>query len=368
MNKVLQNCTFAIALLVTSRGALVAQETSQRTWGNLQGGEKIVIFTLKNKNGMEVEVAEYGAILNAIRLPEEGGSKRNVLVSYRGLEEALAGGVKGSVIGRFANRIDNGGFEIDGTFYKLESVNPKTKVHIHGGKTGFHRQKWKGEARPAEDSASVKLSLVSKDGHEGYPGEVLLSATYTLDNENRLTIDYEGMTNQPTHLNLTNHAYFNLAGDGDITGHDLTLATKKRLEFDERKIPNGKILDTAGTIFDFSRPTRLGERLPLLEGGGYDHCFVISLQEPPGKALTEFATLTDPESATSMTVSTNKPGVQIYTANHFKGNPAPKWGGICFETQFFPDTPNQSSFPSSLLDPGEAYLFTTTFEFDWPDS
>ncbi|MDF1824602.1 MAG: galactose mutarotase [Verrucomicrobiales bacterium] len=355
-----------IALLATAffyQVTVAATEVPSEVWGKMPDGTEIKLFTLTNKQGMTVRLAEYGAILVSIDAPDRDGQIGRVTLSYSSLEEALSGGVFGSIIGRFANRIDTGGFTIDGTPYRLESVNGKTGVHIHGGKTGFHRQVWKSRGTRGGDHASVTFELESPDGHEGYPGTLQAHVTYTLTEENALIIDYEATTDQATHVNLTNHTYFNLAGEGSIEDHLLQLETAKVLEIDERKIPTGKRLQVEGTPFDFLSPKRLGDQLRQVESGGLDHCFVVDNDQ----SLRKVATLKDPISGRVMTVHTTKPGVQVFTANHFKNKPYPKWGGICFETQFFPNAPNEPSFPSSLLRPNERYQQTTEFRFTVTD-
>jgi len=315
---------------------------------------------------------EYGALLNRLELPDPDDPDeglRNVILSHPDLDAAVAGGLFGSIVGRFANRIDGGGFEIDGVRYDLESVNERTGVHIHGGRSGFHRRVWQGV--PAPEGDAVTLRYVSADGEEGYPGRVEVEVTYQLRADDVLRIDYRGTTDAPTHLNLTNHAYFNLAGGGDVQEHRLELEAPEVLELDERKIPTGRRLATAGTLFDYSGPARLGDRLGETPGGGLDHCFV--LPEAPGgeddagaPPLRRAASLVLAGAPWSLEVATSKPGVQIYTANHFSGDGEsghPQWAGIAFETQHFPDAPNQPDFPSSLLRPGEIYEHATEFRF-----
>ncbi len=361
----MQRAACATGILFTLSSVASAQEVVTSTWGSLPEGREIQLFTLTNKQGTRVRIAEYGALLVSAETKNREGKLGNITLSYDSLEAALAGGVYGSVIGRFANRIDGGGFRIDGKRFDLESVNARTNVHIHGGKTGFHRQPWSGRADADEDAARVVLSLTSPDGHEGYPGTVEATVTYELSNDDLLRVRYRATTDKPTHVNLTNHAYFNLAGTGDILEHELHLVSENRLDIDDRKIPTGKLVAVAGTPFDFREEKRIGKEIEAIEGGGYDHCFVIPVPESEEDApsLPAFATLTDPGSGRTLSVATSKPGAQIYTANHFKGNPYPRWAGICFETQFYPDTPNQPDFPSSLLRPGEVYDHTTEFRF-----
>ncbi|MEM1442425.1 MAG: aldose epimerase family protein, partial [Verrucomicrobiota bacterium] len=290
-----------------SLGESRGNEIEREVWGQMPDGREVEIFTLRNDAGTVVRVAEYGALLVSVDTKDRDGELGRITLSYETLEEALAGGVFGSVIGRFANRIDGGGFEIDGTRYDLESVNPKTGVHIHGGKTGFHRQLWFGRSKKTLDGPTATFTLISDDGHEGYPGNVLVEVQYRLKG-NSLFLSYTGYTDKPTHINLTNHVYFNLAGEGSIEDHLLTLTTPEFLEIDERNIPTGKFLPVAGTPFDFLAETRLGDRLPLYETGGLDHCFVHK-----GGRLLPLAKLVDPESGRSLSVVTSKPGVQIFT-------------------------------------------------------
>jgi aldose 1-epimerase len=351
---------------LTALPSLAAPAVTGSLWGTMPDGRPVRLFTLTNDQKTRVVLAEYGALLVSVETADRQGRVGPVTLSYRSLDEALAGGVLGSVIGRFANRIGNGGFTIDGTRYDLGSVN-QDGVHIHGGATGFHRQLWTGMAGSDAGAAAVVFSIASPDGHEGYPGKMEVSVTYTLTNDNVLRLDYAGTTDRPTHLNLTNHVYFNLAGGGDIREHVLRMDCAQVLAIDPRKVPTGALLDVAGTPFDFRVAKPVGEEIASVEGGGYDHCFVIPRRAVGKSGPVPFATLNDPSSGRSLKIVTTKPGVQIFTANSFKGEPFPKWGGICFETQFYPDTPNQPGFPTSLLRPGETYRHTTEFHFGITD-
>lgn len=359
---------FATPLLavLAALPSLAAPAVAGSLWGTMPDGRPVRLFTLTNDQKTRVVLAEYGALLVSVETADRQGRVGPVTLSYRSLDEALAGGVFGSVIGRFANRIGDGGFTIDGTRYDLQSVN-KEGVHIHGGATGFHRQLWTGVAGADAGVARAVFSLASPDGHEGYPGKVEISVTYTLTNDNVLRLDYAGKTDRPTHLNLTNHVYFNLAGSGDIRGHVLAMDCAEVLAIDPRKVPTGGFLEVAGTPFDFRVAKPVGKDIGSVEGGGYDHCFVIPRNAGGKGAPVPFATLTDPSSGRTLKIATTKPGVQIFTANSFKGEPFPKWGGICFETQFYPDTPNRPEFPTSLLRPGETYRHTTEFQFGVTD-
>jgi len=363
MLKVTQFPAFATLILgfaglITLPSPSPAGDVSESIWGSMPDGQAVNLWTLTNPQGTRVRVSAYGALLVSVETADRTGKAGNITLSYRSLDEALAGGVFGSVIGRFANRIGDGGFTLDGRRHDLSSVNEKSRVHIHGGQRGFHRQLWSGTAGTDAAGAFVTLKLTSPDGDEGYPGRVEVAVTYHLGDDNVLRLDYRGTTDKPTHLNLTNHAYFNLAGSGDILGHHLTMTSAGVLEVNDRKVPTGKTLPVEGGPFDFRAGKSVGEDIGEVPDG-YDHCFVL---EGTGK-LTAFATLTDPVSGRSVEIATTKPGVQIFTANHFKDNPFPRRGGICFETQFYPDTPNQPDFPSSTLRPGEEYHHTTEFRF-----
>ena len=368
MPKLMQFRAFATLILVGVSLLFFAHEAeagnlSEDLWGHLPDGRPVKRFTLTNSLNTRIVLAEYGTLLVSVETADREGRVGPVTLSYRSLDEALAGGVFGSVIGRFANRIGDGGFEIDGKRYELESIGGDG-VHIHGGKTGFHRQLWKGEAGADAGEAKVVFSLSSPDGHEGYPGNVILSVTYTLTDDNVLRLEYSGRTDAPTHLNLTNHVYFNLAGSGDVRSHVLEMKCDRMLAIDARKVPTGAFLEVAATPFDFRTAKAVGKDLEAVEGGGYDHCFEIR-RDPaiPATAPIPFATLGDPVSGRTLAVSTTMPGVQIFTANSFKGEPFPRWGGICFETQYYPDTPNRPEFPTSLLRPGESYYQATEFRF-----
>jgi aldose 1-epimerase len=277
--------------------------------------------------------------------------------------------VFGSTIGRYANRVDTGGFTIDGTRFDLATVNPKTRVHIHGGRTGFQWQNWRAEPLPGSDSAGVRLSLVSPDGHEGYPGTLRVELLVRLDNRDQLSFDYSATTDKPTHVNLTNHAYWNLggAGSGPVLDHRLTIRAASRLEFDDRKVPTGTMVPVADSPFDFRRPRAIGSRIGGLDGG-YDHCYVLATPEHPGQPRLA-ARVEDPASGRVMEVLTTTPGLQLYTANHLSdklGAGGRSYGphhALCLECQHFPDSPNHAAFPTTLLRPGQTYRQLTIHRF-----
>ena len=348
-----------------------AQSIEKFEFGTTVEGEAVDRFLLVNASGLRAEVMTYGATLLSLEIPDREGKLANITLNLGDFAAYEAGHpLLGSVVGRFANRIDTGGFTIDGVRHDLETVNAKTGVHIHGGKEGLASRLWQADPIAGDDYTGVKFSHVSPDGHEGYPGRVVLSVTYRLTNGDSLEIEYRGTTDKATHLNLTNHAYFNLAGAGSgvVLDHQLTLKADRILAFDERKIPHGDFVDVRGTPFDFRRGHSIGERIDQVEGGGYDHCFV--LKEKPSEELRPFARLEDPESGRVMEVATTQPGVQIYTANFLKpkfrspeGTPYGPHHGICLETQHFPNSPNVPSFPTTLVRPGEEYRELTVFSF-----
>jgi aldose 1-epimerase len=346
----------------------LAESIETEIWGKTTDGQNIERVTLTNANGIRVQVMSYGATLLAIETPDREG---NIVLNLGTFEEYQKGHpLFGSTVGRYANRIDSGGFVIDGKRFDLDSVDAKTGVHIHGGKTGFQNQVWKLEAKPEAGYLIADFSLVSKDGHEFYPGRLEVKVSYRLREDfDILSIVCNATTDQATHVNLTNHAYFNLggAGSGNILDHRLSLRSDRILEFDDRKIPTGKLLPVAGTPFDFQEERVLGKAISVIPGR-LDHCYA----QPNDYMADPFhcLKLVDPKSGRTLEMSSSLPGIQLYSANYLKpdlkspnGNPYGPHHGICLEAQFFPDTPNRPEFPSSLLRPGETYSHTTNFAF-----
>jgi len=341
-------------------------------WGMTASGEQVKRVTLTNAAGMRIQVMTYGATLLSVETPDRTGKATNVTLSLGSFAEYEAGHpLFGSIVGRYANRIDSGGFTIDGRRYELETVNAKTGVHIHGGATAFQKQLWEVRTEEDEDAVSVIFSLISADGHEGFPGRLEVEVTYRLGDDNSLTLDYAANTDKATHVNLTNHVYFNLAGagSGDVLDQRLQLGASRRLVFDERKIPSGEVVPVAGTAFDFRDMRAIGDAIAEVDGGGYDHCFVLDGNSESGEPKF-CAKVIDPKSGRTLEVTTTMPGVQLYTANHLKpklispgGRPYGPHHGFCLETQYFPDTPNQPDFPGSLLKPDRKYQHTTVFRF-----
>lgn len=319
-------------------------------------GTPVQEFTLRNGKGMVAKVISYGANITELQAPDRTGALTNVILRANSLEEYLKGyPAAAAVIGRFANRIAKAGFTLDGVEYKLAANNGPN--HLHGGPKGFAKQVWQGKVLPArEGEASVQFSYFSRNGEENYPGNLRVSVTYTLTDNNELRLDYEATTDKATPVNFTNHAYFNLAGGGDMLDHLLWIDADRYTPVDDGLIPTGEVASVHGTPLNFTTPTRIGERNDRFKPklAGYDHNFVLN---SGGKSLAKIARLSDPKSGRVMEVHTTEPGVQLYAGNHVKH------AGVCLETQHFPDSPNRPNFPSSILRPGETFRSRTAFAF-----
>lgn len=317
-------------------------------------GELVKYFTLQNRHGMQVRIMTYGAIITDIQVPDRQGKIGKVLVGNDTLTAYLRGFPAAAVIGRFANRIRNGRFTLDGQEYQV-TANLRGGHHIHGGTRGFAKQIWTPEIKPTgKASASLKLSCHSADGEEGYPGNVVVSVTYTLNDDNELILDYEAATDRPTILNLTNHAYFDLSGNSDIANHELYLNADYYTLTDMDQIPTGEIAPVKDTPLDFTKVTLMGARMQEIEGPRphiYDHNFIIN---NGGTGMVKAAEVYYPNTGRVMKVSTNMPGVQFFTGNK---------RGFCLETQQFPDAINHPHFPSPVLRPDRAFASRTVFAF-----
>lgn len=324
-------------------------------------------FELTNGREMRVRFLEIGGIITSIEVPDRDGKAANVVLAYETPDEYAADtAYLGALIGRYANRIAGAAFTLDGTLYPLPA-NDATN-HLHGGRSGFNRARWRVAAR----RQSATLEYTSPDGEEGYPGTLEVSVTYVVTEASELRIDYRAKTDAPTHVNLTQHSYFNLSGvpDGDILDHELTLHADHFTPVTNDLIPTGEIRSVRGTPFDFTRPARIGHRIDadddqLTIGAGYDHNFVLS-----GTGLRPAATLRDPVSGRVMEITTTEPGIQFYSGNKLSlalptgmGNPHIRRGGLALETQHFPDSPNRPEFPSTVLRPGEIYESRTIYRF-----
>jgi len=333
-----------------------AERLEEKAWGTTSDGKPVKLFTLRNATGMTVSFMEYGGVITEIQVPDRSGKKANVLLGGKSFDE-YAKGFAGSaaLIGRFGNRIANARFTLDGKEYKLAANNGKN--HLHGGPKGFASQVWTGKALPPKNNeAAVELSYFSKDGEEGYPGNLQVKVTYTLNDQNEFSITYEAATDKATPVNLTNHAYFNLAGEGDCLDHILWLAADNYTPVDDGLIPTGEVASVKGTPLDFTQPTRVGERFNQLPPklNGYDHNFAIN---GGGGSIVLCARVTEPKTGRVMEVKTDQPGVQLYTANHIQHR------GLCLETQHFPDSVNKPQFASPIVRPGKPLKTVTVFAF-----
>ncbi len=332
-------------------------------------------LTLSNASGMKVTVTPIGGHVMSIMVPDKNGNLTDVVLGYDSAKEYTGGrGFYGSTVGRYGNRIAKGKFSIDGTEYQL-SVNNGVNT-LHGGPGGFHNVKWNAKEVTTYEGKGIELTYLSKDGEEGYPGNLNVKVVFSLTDSNELKIQYEATTDKPTVVNLTNHSYFNLSGEGngDILDHEISINADKFLPVDSGLIPTGELRPVKGTPFDFLEPHTIGERINADEeqvkiGLGYDHCFALNKKAPDELSLA--AKVSDPASGRRMEVWTTEPGVQFYTGNFLTGTPG-KGGkpynhryALCLETQHFPDSPNQPSFPSTLLKPGETFKSTTIYKFGW---
>jgi aldose 1-epimerase len=336
-------------------------------FGKTQDGQAVEMYTLANRNGMTAKVITYGAILVELHVPDKSGQTADVVLGFNNLNDYLTRNpFFGAIAGRYANRIAKGQFTLDGKTYQLPINNGPNS--LHGGNKGFDKRVWKAEPRQTPDGQSVTFTYVSKDGEEGYPGTLTATCTYTLTNDNALKLEYIATSDKPTVVNLTNHSYFNLAGEGSgtILDHVLTINADNYTPTDDTLIPTGQIAPVEGTPYDFRKPTPIGARIDRV-GAGYDMNYVLN--GPAGK-LSPCARLKDLRSGRVMEVLTTQPGVQLYSGIHLdgkltgpSGRPYVKGGAVCLETQHFPDSPNHPNFPSTVLRPGQKYDEVTVFKF-----
>jgi aldose 1-epimerase len=354
----------------------MAQATiTQHPYGTTQDGQAVEQFVLTNASGMEVKIITFGGIITSLHVPDRNGVFESVVLGANTLEDyENRTPYFGCITGRYANRIAKGQFKLDGTTYTLATNNGVN--HLHGGDVGFSKRVWQAEPSTAADSVALKLTYVSPDGEEGYPGTVTSTVTYTLTNDNALRIDYHATTDKASPVNLTNHTYFNLGGDGSgtVLDHIILLNCDHYIPTDSTLIPTGEIAPVAGTPFDFRKPRAIGSHIrsthPQVVGGrGYDHCWAINHPNSEYNQLIPTASVYDPKTGRRMEVSTTLPGVQFYSGNFLDGTVVGSGGiyrqgdGFALETQYFPDSPNQPNFPSSILRPGETHQSTTVFQF-----
>jgi aldose 1-epimerase len=348
-------------------------DVGKRAFGKTADGEAVDLYTLTNGRGVQAQITNYGGIVVSLLVPDREGALDDVVLGFDTLDEYLQHNpFFGCVVGRYGNRIADGRFTLDGVEYVLAQNDGQN--HLHGGIKGFDKVVWR--ARPIQDQGSVglELSYLSSDGEEGYPGNLSVTVVYTLSQDNALSIDYAATTDKATVVNLTNHSYFDLAGagSGDILGHELMINADRFTPVSAALIPTGELRSVDGTPFDFRRPTPIGARIDqdneqLRFGGGYDHNWVLNRA---AGSLGLAARLYEPATGRVMEVHTTEPGMQFYTGNvmpaSFPGKGGRTYirrGGLCLETQHFPDSPNQPKFPSTVLRPGGRYCTTTVFRF-----
>ncbi len=353
-------------LIIWGSAASAELNVGTKSFGKTPDGDAVTLYTLTNSNKVIAGVIDYGATLVSIRVPDKNGEVDDVLLGFDNLEGYLNRNF-GGVTGRFANRIGGAKFTIDGVEHK---VTPNAGGnHIHGGRKGFSKVMWKGRKIQTDKEAGVRLTYLSKDGEEGYPGNLKVTVTYTLNDDNEVKINYQATTDKPTVLNLTNHAYFNLAGagNGDVRSHLMQIFAKRYTVADKALIPTGEIATVKNTPLDFTKLTPIGLRIDeLARTRGYDHNYVFDNWDG---SLALRVRACDPKSGRVMEVLTTEPGMQLYTANHLKslkgrdGKEYNRHYAFCVETQHAPDSPNKPGFPSVVLRPDEKFDSTTIFRF-----
>jgi aldose 1-epimerase len=361
----------------TTSAPSVVSSVVRAPFGRATDGKPAELFTLTNARGIEVRLTNYGGIITSLRTPDRSGRFDDIALGY----DSLSGYLKdtpyfGAIVGRYGNRIARGRFTIDGTTYRLAINNgPNT---LHGGLRGFDKVVWNAVQFQNASGVGVTLDYTSADMEEGYPGTLRTRVTYTLTDDNRLIVDYLATSDKPTPINLTQHSYWNLAGDGtrDILGHELTINADSMTPVDSTLIPTGEITPVAGTPFDFRTSMPIGLRIDQRQntqiryGGGYDHNFVLNRRSAAPDSLLHAARVFEPTTGRTLDVFTTEPGMQFYTGNFLDGSITGKSGhiyhyryGLALETQHYPDSPNHPNFPSSILRPGQQYKTRTVFAF-----
>ncbi|MCB0037180.1 MAG: galactose mutarotase [Anaerolineales bacterium] len=344
---------------------------TQQSFGQLPDGSLVDLFTLVNDADLEVRITNYGGAVVSILTPDREGALADIVLGFDRLDSYLQEQpYLGALVGRYANRIAQGRFTLNGVDYVLAQNNGSN--HLHGGLQGFDKVVWQATPFTSEDGVGLTLHYQSAAGEEGYPGKLNVQVVYTLTNAQELKISYTATADQDTVVNLTNHAYFNLVGSGDILGHELTLNADQFTPVSETLIPTGELRSVMGTPLDFTQPAVIGARIDqpdeqLRFAGGYDHNWVLN--KPEGQ-LSLAATVYEPTSGRLLETYTTQPGIQFYSGNFLDGTligkgerPIHKRAGFCLETQHFPDSPNQPDFPSTVLRPGETYEQATIYRF-----
>jgi aldose 1-epimerase len=376
-NQFCVTAVLGIALLAasctTKKEAEVASPKTggKQSFGKTAEGQEVDLYTLTNAKGMEARIITYGGIVVSLKVPDRNGKLDDVVLGFDTLDGYLGNNPYfGAIIGRYGNRIGNARFKLNGQEYKL-AANDGANA-LHGGRKGFNRVVWTGREMPAENA--LELTYLSKDGEEAYPGDLSVTVKYTLTPLNELKIDYTATTDKDTVLNLTNHSYFNLAGQGQgtILDHRIMIAADRFTPVDSGLIPTGELRKVEGTPFDFREPHQIGERInadneQIKLGRGYDHNFVLN---SGGGSMATAARVAEPKTGRVMEVLTTEPGVQFYTGNFLDGTLKGKGGvayphraAFCLETQHFPDSPNKPEFPSVVLKPGSRYQSSTIYRF-----
>lgn len=347
---------------------------TRASFGTTPDGKAVDVYTFTNANGIEIRAITYGGIITSLKVPDRAGTLGDIVLGF----DTLDGYLKdppyfGAIIGRYGNRIGKGQFTLDGRSHTLAKNNGPN--HLHGGVKGFDKVLWNAEPIKRADGVGVAFTRTSRDGEEGYPGNLTVRVTYLLNDQNDLTVEYHATTDKATPVNLTQHSYFNFAGDGsgDILGHELTINADRFTPVDDTLIPTGTLAPVQGTPFDFRKATAIGARIdqndPQLKNGkGYDHNWVLNRTTAVGPQLA--ARVFEPKTGRTLEIRTTEPGIQFYSGNFLDGTLTGKGGhvykhrtGFCLETQHYPDSPNQPAFPTTILQPGKAYATTTVFTF-----
>jgi aldose 1-epimerase len=351
--------------------AVVKPQIKKQAFGMTASGEPVELYTLTNVHGLEAQIMTYGGTVISLKVPDRHGKLGDIVLGYDSLDGYLKNSPYfGSIIGRYGNRIGKGSFSLNGKQYSLPRNNGENT--LHGGNKGFDKVVWTAKEIRARNGIGLSLSYLSKDGEEGFPGNLSVTVVYTLTSSNELKIDYSATTDKTTVVNLTHHSYFNLAGHGDILKHELMINAGRFTPVDSGLIPTGELRRVHGTSMDFTRSTAIGARIDrqdeqLTLGGGYDHNWVLN--NDTGR-LALAARVHEPGSGRLMEVLTTEPGLQFYSGNFLDGSITGKGGqvykqryGFCLETQHFPDSPNKPAFPSTVLKPGQRYRTTTVYRF-----